>query len=62
MPYEARGKCVYKKDTGKKVGCTDGSVKDYLAALYTNTHERLTKEKLVEFIKEEIKSFFVINN
>ncbi len=39
MPYKARGKCVYKKDTGKKVGCTDGDVKKYLAALYANTNE-----------------------
>ena len=37
MPYVVRGKCVYKKDKdgnpGKKVGCTKGSVKKYLAAL-----------------------------
>jgi hypothetical protein len=33
MPYKAKGKCVYKKDGGK-VGCTKGSVKKYLAALY----------------------------
>ena len=36
MPYKVEGKCVYKKDTGKKVGCTKGDVKDYLAALYAN--------------------------
>ena len=36
MPYVARGKCVYKKTTGKKVGCTKGSVKKYLAALHAN--------------------------
>lgn len=36
MPYKVKGKCVYKKDTGKKVGCTKGSVKDYLAALHAN--------------------------
>jgi hypothetical protein len=34
MPYKAKGKCVVKKDTGKKVGCTKGSVGKYLAALY----------------------------
>lgn len=39
MPYFAKGKCVYKKDTGKKVGCTDGSVKDYMAALHANVKE-----------------------
>ena len=39
MPYKAKGKCVYKKDTGKKVGCTKGSVKKYLAALHINAKE-----------------------
>ena len=39
MPYEVRGKCVYKKDGGAKVGCTKGSVKDYLAALHANANE-----------------------
>lgn len=33
MPYKAKGKCVYKK-SGKKVGCTKGSVKKYMGALY----------------------------
>ncbi len=39
MPYVAKGKCVYKRDTGKKVGCTKGSVKKYLAALHANVNE-----------------------
>jgi len=39
MPYKSKGKCVYKKDTGKKVGCTTGSVKKYLAALHANVKE-----------------------
>ncbi len=39
MPYTSKGKCVYKKDTGKKVGCTQGPVKDYLAALHANVDE-----------------------
>ena len=42
MPWKVRGKCVYKKDTGKKVGCTKGSVKKYLAALHINAHESKT--------------------
>ena len=42
MPYKAKGKCVYKKDTGKKVGCTTGSVKKYLAALHINAKESKT--------------------
>ena len=36
MPYTSRGKCIYKKGSGKKVGCTKGSVKKYLAALHAN--------------------------
>lgn len=36
MPYKAKGKSVYNKETGKKVGTTKGSVKKYMAALYAN--------------------------
>jgi len=57
MPYKVKGKCVYKKDTGKKVGCTKGSVKKYLAALHMHADEsldrELTKEELEEIIQEE---------
>lgn len=44
MPYKAKGKCVYKKDTGKKVGCTKGPVKKYLAALYANVKEMVSAD------------------
>ena len=62
MPYVVRGKCVYKKGKGgkpgKKVGCTKGSVKKYLAALHMHADEsldrELTKEELEEIIKEEL--------
>lgn len=40
MPYTHREvgdkECVYKKGTGKKVGCTTGDVDDYLGALHAN--------------------------
>lgn len=42
MPYKIdpnNKKCVIKADTGKKVGCTKGSVKKYLAALHANVNE-----------------------
>lgn len=39
MPYISKGKCVIKADTDKKVGCTKGSVKKYLAALHANINE-----------------------
>ena len=62
MPYVVRGKCVYKKgkgaEPGKKVGCTKGSVKKYLAALHMHADEsldrELTKEDLEEMIREDI--------
>ena len=46
MPYKVKGQCVYKKDTGKKVGCTTGSVKKYLAALHANVDEANINENL----------------
>lgn len=39
MPYEVKGQCVYKKDSGTKVGCTKGNVNNYLAALHANANE-----------------------
>ena len=68
MPYKTRkvkgkGTCVYKKKGGKKVGCTKGSIKKYLAALHSNVDEeikkenktmRITKAELMKIIKEEI--------
>lgn len=46
MPYTVKGKCVYKKDDGSKVGCTNGSVDKYLAALYVNAKENVNSDKL----------------
>jgi len=69
MPYMKKGKCVYKKNQdgskGKKVGCTEGSVDDYLKALYANVDDATKKESktmkikksaLLDLIKEEIMS------
>ena len=47
MPWKTKGKCVYKKDTGKKVGCTTGSLKKYLAALHINAHEESKTPKKI---------------
>lgn len=63
MPYTAKGKCVYRKDTGKKVGCTKGSVKKYLAALHANVKDVNESEEFdwvenidsLEFIKSTFK-------
>ena len=57
MPYTVRGKCIYKKDGGAKVGCTKGSVKKYLAALHANASEsiKVEKEPINETITDLIK-------
>ena len=46
MPYKIKGKCVYRKDTGEKVGCsnTAAKAKRYLKALYAAEDEE-AKEK-----------------
>lgn len=52
MPYEARGKCVYKKDGGAKVGCTKGDVNKYLAALHANANESISEaENILDYKK-----------
>lgn len=43
MPYEIKGKCIYKKDGGAKVGCTKGDVHKYMAALHANVDEDIIK-------------------
>jgi hypothetical protein len=62
MPYERKGKCVYKKPTnGEKVGCSDTvtKAKKYIQALYTselneslpNTISPEEQTKIKEFMK-----------
>lgn len=49
--------CVYKKDTGKKVGCTDGNkeaLRKYLAALYIQANENI-QPTLREVLRQEIR-------
>ena len=61
MPYRIQGKCIYNKDTGKKLGCTKGSVKRYLAALYANVPDAKKNEirtKLKEILRRELKPLF----
>ncbi len=59
MPYKVKGECVYKKDTGEKVGCTDGPIEDYLAALHKHANESIDveKEELKEIILNVLESF-----
>lgn len=60
MPYTARKVgdqyCVYKKDTGSKVGCTDGNkeaLRKYMAALHLNAKESVM-ERLRTFIHKVV--------
>lgn len=50
MPYKRKGKCVYKKDTGKKVGCSKNvsKAKKYIRALHANVSDEETFDSLVE--------------
>jgi hypothetical protein len=64
MPYSIRGKCIYKQDTGKKVGCTKGSITRYLSALHANVSDAKKNEirtKLKEFLKKLITSNSIID-
>lgn len=55
MPYshhKVGGKeCVYKADSGKKVGCTKGPVKKYLAALHANVPDAKNESSCKDPIK-----------
>jgi hypothetical protein len=44
MPYARKGKCVYRKDTGKKVGCSSSNkkAKKYLKKLYAVSNDEET--------------------
>jgi hypothetical protein len=43
MPYYSKGKCIYKKGTDEKVGCTKGSIKKYMKAIHANVKESLNE-------------------
>lgn len=51
MPYYSKGKCVYKKNTDNKVGCTKGPVKKYMAALHANVQESLNAKDVGSNLK-----------
>lgn len=62
MPYsykkEGDKNCIYNKNTGKKIGCTTKSIKDYLAALHANVPDSKTdqlKTGLKSMIREILK-------
>ena len=60
MPYKTKKvgnkTCVYKKHGGKKMGCTTGSPKKYLAALHANAESKQNViDDLYDMIVEESK-------
>lgn len=63
MPYKRVGKCVYKKDTGKKVGCSTSTskAKKYLTTLNIKASEeeesgiptnKLTQIEILENLRD----------
>jgi len=52
MPYERKGKCVYKKGATEPVGCSKdvGAAKKYLKKLYSV--EEIVHEELINVLKE----------
>lgn len=60
MPYTSVGKCVYKKTEdgkrGEKVGCTKGTIKDYLAALYASdkNEAKLAHQQIKEALQDNV--------
>lgn len=59
MPYTHREvndkECVFKKDTGKQVGCTTGDINDYLGALHANVKtEEEIEEGIVDIGREKM--------
>lgn len=60
MPYKIKGKCIYKKDGGAKVGCTDGDMSKYLAALQANTNESDNKSlnEIRKFVRKTLTENF----
>lgn len=59
MPYIRKRKCVYKKDTGKKVGCSKNiaTAKKYLRALHINTQKEASFDILYRDIIQELHSY-----
>ncbi len=62
MPYKIKGNCIYKKDTGKKVGCSD-DVEKYRKALLANVPDAKKEQirsKFKNILREIIKKDKVI--
>jgi len=59
MPYKRVGKCVYLKDTGKKVGCskTIEKAKKYLTTLNIKASE---EETFNECVRQALQLYSVI--
>lgn len=67
MPYifkKENGKyCVYKKDNGKKVGCTDGTkeaLKKYLIALRMHEENQMSAKKIENSTIHELKKMVAV--
>jgi hypothetical protein len=63
VPYIRKGKCVYRKDTGKKVGCSETveEAKEYIKALYANADDEETFIHGVKTVNEELSFDELVN-
>ena len=57
MPYERKGSCVYRKDTGKKVGCSSSipKAKKYIKKLHMVSGDEEEVEHDVDFVNRILK-------
>jgi predicted Mrr-cat superfamily restriction endonuclease len=66
MPYIRKNRCVYRKDTGKSMGCskTSAKAKAHIKALYANVEDeedfdsiasQIISNQYSEFDKHELK-------
>jgi hypothetical protein len=59
MPYERKGKCIYKKPNGEKVGCSDtiNKTKKHLQALYASELNEVLPNTISPEEQAKIKTF-----
>jgi hypothetical protein len=59
MPYKRVGKCIYKKNTNKKVGCSSSisKAKKYLTTLHINASKE--EEEYFSKVYEQLIQYYV---
>lgn len=59
MPYVRKDRCVYKKDTNKKIGCSTSiaKAKKYIIALHANVEDEEKKVTFTETYNQIIQQY-----